>query len=57
MNKCKDCVWGTWYTSNKVYYPFPFCIKENKKVIKDAKKTKEALQPPRLSGTNRGKVL
>lgn len=51
MNKCKEeCIWGTWYASNKVYCPFPFCVKE---VKHDAKETKEALQPSRLSRANR----
>lgn len=49
MNKCKDCIWGTWYASNKVYCMFPFCIKEDKKkVIKDAKETTKALRSSRM---------
>ena len=48
MDKCKDCIWGTRYASNKVYCMFPFCIKEDEKVIKDAKETKETLRPSRL---------
>lgn len=48
MNKCKDCIWGTRYASNKVYCMFPFCIKEDKKVIKDAKETTKALRSSRM---------
>lgn len=52
--KCKKCVWGTWLSPKKVYCLFPSCVKE---VKKDAKKTKEALQVPRLQRTNRRKLL
>ena len=52
MNKCKDCIWGTWYASNKVYCTFLFCIKEDEKVIKDAKKTIKTLRPSRMFWVN-----
>ena len=49
MNKCKECIWERGMHLTRCI-AVPFCVKE---VKHDAKETKEALQPSRLSRANR----